>query len=114
MPEIVRKPEPEREHERPVQTVPARQPRRRHRLARWLGALVGLLIVVIVLAAVGLHQLALDNHALGRVSNQLNQVQSQQAQFHSQIAAALASMRGTLHTISVELQILIQTVSHSI
>lgn len=114
MPETVRKPESEREQERPVQTVPARQPRRPHRLARWLGALVGLLIVLIVLAAVGLHQLALDNHVLGRVSTQLNQAQNQQAQFHSQLAAALSSIRGTLHTISVELQILIQTVSHSV
>ena len=112
MPETVRKTEPEQE--RPVQAVPARPPRRRHRLARWLGALAGLLVVLLVLAAVGLHQLAVNNQAIGHVSGQLNQMQSQQAQFQSQVATALASIRGALHTISVELQILIQTVSHSV
>ncbi len=112
MPETVQQSEPEQEHN--VQAVPTGPPRRRHRLARCLGALVGLLIMLIILAAVGLPQLALDNQALGHVSDQINRAQRQQTQIHAQVAATLASIQGLLHTISAELQIRIQTVSHAV
>ena len=61
--------------------APQTRTRRPRRLARWLSAIVALLIVLAVLGALAVHQLALTNQAVGRVSDQLNHASQQSARF---------------------------------
>lgn len=93
--------------------VPGRKARRSHRLARWLGTIVALLIIVVILGVLGTHQIDRTNQALSHISTQLSQAQASGAQFHSAVLRSLNGIQATLNQVLERLNALIQTVSHT-
>lgn len=78
---------------------------RPHRLTRWLGTVVALLIVIVVLGIIGLSHLHWTNQSLGHVSQQLAQANQQRSQVLNALHAIQISLNALLARVTQLLHI---------
>lgn len=105
-------PLPHYENERSSEDRAAQPRKRPHRMARWLTAIVAILVLLVILGALALHGLFLVNHGVTGLSAEVQRTSAQATQFHQSMLQALAGIQRTLNTISVQLYRLIETVGH--
>ncbi len=84
------------------------QPRRRHRLARFLWTLVILLLVLVVAAIWGLHRLGMTQNSLSGISGQLHNQSTRLSSINGRLQALLITVQNGFHKLSNEVATLIR------
>ena len=84
------------------------RPRRRHRLARFLWALIILLVIILGVTLWGIHRLGVTNSSLSGISGQLHSQSTKLSSINGRLHQLLTTMRAGFDKIGQDLSTLIR------